>query len=172
MLWAMTWIVSFGTILISSSLLRTHLLSLRSVSLHLHEKILPHLLILSASIHGKKEHSNKNCAWAKPLKNPGCNNKSSSQQKLNKLEDDDLIKNPNLPIHLECRDWKTRRLIGGFITVLRTSPMVLSMWYYTLQLDENKVNICPFGSGNWFWLSTIAQFSVAGKKAQQSCAPA
>jgi hypothetical protein len=23
-----------------------------------------------------------------------------------------------------------------------------------------------------FWLSTIAQFSVAGKKAQQSCAPA
>jgi hypothetical protein len=76
----MTWIVSFGTILISSSLLRTHLLSLPSVSLHLHDKILPHLLILSASIHGKKEHSNKNCACAKPLKNPGCNKSSFSTE--------------------------------------------------------------------------------------------
>jgi hypothetical protein len=76
--------------------LRTHLLSLPSVSLHLHDdKILPHLLILSTSIHFKKEHSNKNCACAKPLKNPATTkallNRSLTSCKMT------TSSNPNFP---------------------------------------------------------------------------
>jgi hypothetical protein len=31
-------------------------------------------------------------------------------------------------------------------------------------LDEEKVKICEFGSGKWFWLRIIAQFAPAEKE--------
>jgi hypothetical protein len=39
-------------------------------------------------------------------------------------------------------------------------------------LDEEKVNIRRFSSGNWFFSCTISSLFAAetGKKAQQSCA--
>jgi hypothetical protein len=30
-------------------------------------------------------------------------------------------------------------------------------------VDEEKTKMCRFGSGNWFWLSIIAEFAVAGE---------
>jgi hypothetical protein len=45
-------------------------------------------------------------------------------------------------------------------------------WTKTKSTYARLAQELGFGSGNWFWLSTIAQFSVAGKKAQQRCAPA
>jgi hypothetical protein len=36
---------------------------------------------------------------------------------------------------------------------------------------RRKVKLCWFGAGNWFWLSTIAEFTFAGIKAQYPRAP-
>jgi hypothetical protein len=37
-------------------------------------------------------------------------------------------------------------------------------WTKTKSTYARLAQELGFGSGNWFWLSTIAQFSVAGKK--------
>jgi hypothetical protein len=44
--------------------------------------------------------------------------------------------------------------------------------YVTLHPEVHHPLAIRYDSGKWFWLSIFVQVTVAGKKAQQRCAPA
>ncbi len=51
--------------------------------------------------------------------------------------------------------------------LVRASPMVLSMWPWTL-IGWRKVNICWFGSWQWFFSCIFVWFAEAGKKCSKA----
>ncbi len=56
------------------------------------------------------------------------------------------------------------RLVFIACCSLRASPSVLSMCSCRVKLDEGKVKLYWFGSGNWFWLSINVRVAVAGER--------
>jgi hypothetical protein len=41
--------------------------------------------------------------------------------------------------------------------LLKTTPMVLSMWHNKMKMDGKKIKTCHFGSTKWFWPNIFSQ---------------
>jgi hypothetical protein len=50
------------------------------------------------------------------------------------------------------------------IIAFRASPLVLSMWLQTVKDIVEKVKMCRFSSGNWFFCTKFVHLAVAGER--------